>query len=107
MPKMMLSPDRLSALLKPEGFRLRGVECVTKTIAFARESAIQGLYEHLNVHGQGKMGEAVYVTTAISGSTSHSGDECVSEEDLTLLHELQTDKERQWTLVRNKQEAEF
>jgi hypothetical protein len=106
MPKMMLSPDRLRALLKPQGFWLRDVDFVTKTIAFVRPSTIPRLYEHLNVHGQGKEGEAAYATTAISASTSHSCDECVSEVDLTLLFTLETDKERHWTLIRNKQEAE-
>jgi hypothetical protein len=107
MPKMMLSPDRLSALLKPQGFGLRDVDSVTKTIAFVRQSTIPRLYEHLTVHGQGKQGEAVYATTAVSGSTSHSCDECVSDEDHTLLYTLETDKERHWTLVRTKEEAEI
>jgi hypothetical protein len=107
MPKMMISPDRLLALLKPEGFWLRHVNSISKTITFIRPSAIPRLYEHLNVHGQGKVGEAVYAATAISGSTSASHDECVSEEDLTLLYTLETDKERHWTLVRNKHEAEI
>jgi hypothetical protein len=106
MPKMMLGPDRLSALLKPHGFWLREVDSVTKTIAFVRPSTIPRLYEHLNVHGQGKVGEAAYATTAISGSTGHSCDECVSEDDLSLLYTLETDKERHWTLIRSKQEAE-
>jgi hypothetical protein len=106
MAKMMLSPDRLSALLKPQGFWLRDVDSVTKTIAFVRQSTIPRLYEHLNVHGQGKTGEAVYAATAISGSTSHSCDECVSEDDLTLLYTLETDTDRHWTLVRTREEAE-
>jgi hypothetical protein len=103
---MLLSPDRLNVLLKPQGFWMRYVDSITKTIAFVRQSRIPRLYEHLNVHGQGKLGEAVYATTAISGSTSHSCDECVSEDDLTLLYILETDKERHWTLVRTKEEAE-
>jgi hypothetical protein len=107
MPKMILSPDRLSALLEPQGFWLRDVDSITKTIAFIRQSTIPPLYEHLNVHGQGKLGEAVYATTAISGSTSHSSDECVSENDPTLLYTLETDKERHWTLVRTKDEAKI
>jgi hypothetical protein len=107
MPKMTLSPDRLSLLLEPQGFWLRDVDSVTKTIAFVRQSTIPRLYEHLNVYGQGKVGEAVYATTAISGSTSHSCDECISEEDLTLLYTLETDKDRHWTLVRTKEEAEI
>jgi hypothetical protein len=70
MPKMMLSPDRLAVRLQPQGFWLRDADAVTKTIAFVRPSAIPRLYEHLNIHGQGKVGEAVYATTAISGSTN-------------------------------------
>jgi hypothetical protein len=107
MPKMMLSPDRLAARLEPQGFRLRDTQAVTNLIAFVRPSIIPRLYEHLNVHGQGKVGEAVYATTAVSGSTNHSCDECVSEEDLTLLYTLETDKDRHWTLVLNKQDAEI
>lgn len=107
MPKMMLSPDRLSALLEPQGFSLRDADSVTKTIAFVRPSIIPRLYEHLNVCGQGKVGEAVYATTAISGSTNHSYDDCVSEKDIALLETLETDKERHWTLIGNKQEAEM
>jgi hypothetical protein len=106
MPKMMLNPDRLSVLLKPQGFWLRHADSVTKTIAFVRQSVIPRLYEHLNVHGQGKEGEAVYATTAISGATSHSCDNCVSEEELTLLYTLESDAERHWTLVRSKEQAE-
>jgi hypothetical protein len=106
MPKMMLSPDRLSVLLTPQGFWLRDVNPVTKSVSFVRPSDIPRLYEHLNVHGQGKFGEALYATTAISGSMNHSGDECVSEQDSTLLYVLETDKERHWTLVRTKDEAE-
>jgi hypothetical protein len=107
MPKMMLSPDRQRLLLEPQGFKLRDVDSVTKTIAFVRQSTIPRLHEHLNVHGQGKVGEAVYATTAVSGSTGHSCDECVSEDDLTLLYTLETDQERHWTLVRTKEEAEL
>jgi len=102
---MMLSSDRLSVLLKPQGFWLRDADSVTKTIAFVRPAHIPRLYEHLNVHGQGKVGEAVCATTAISGSTSHSCDECISEEDMTLLYILETNKDRHWTLVRSKEEA--
>jgi hypothetical protein len=102
---MMLSPNRLSALLKPQGFWLREVNSVTKTIAFVRPSTIPRLYEHLNVHGQGKIGEAAYAMTAISGSTGHSRDGCVSEDDLALLYTLETDKERHWTLLHTTEEA--
>ena len=104
---MMLSPDRLAARRKPQGFWLRKTNAMTTTIAFFRPSSITRLYEHLNVHGQGKMGEVVYATTAVSGSTSHSSDECVSEEDVTLLYALEIDKDRHWTLIRNTQEAEM
>lgn len=106
MAKMMLSTGRLSALLKPQGFWLRDSDSVTKTILFVRRSSIPRLYEHLIIQGQGKKGEAVYATTAVSGSTSHSSDDCISEEDLTLLYTLQADKERHWTLVCNKAEVE-
>lgn len=106
MPRMMLSPRRLSALLQPQDFWLRGVDSVTKTITFVRRSNIPRLYEHLNIEGQGKTGEVVYATTAVSGSTSHSHDESVSAEDLTLLYTLETDKARHWTLVPTKKEAE-
>jgi hypothetical protein len=107
MPKMVLSADRLAARLEPQGFWLRDADDVSKTIAFVRPSTIPRLYEHLNVHGQGKAGEAVYATTAISASTNHSCDECISEVDLTLLYTLESDKDRHWTLVRNKQEADI
>jgi len=105
MPKMMLRPGRLSAILNRQGFWLRNADFVTKSIAFVRQSTIPRLYEHLNVCGQGKEGEAVYATTAISGSTGHSQDRCVSEEDHTLLYTLETNKERHWTLVRTQAEA--
>jgi hypothetical protein len=83
---MMLSPDRLRALLEPQGFRLRDADYVTKTISFVRPCSIPRLFDHLNVHGQGKVGEAVYATTAVSGSTNHSFDACVSEVDHSLLY---------------------
>ena len=105
MPKMMLRPGRLSAILDRQGFWLRNADFVTKSITFVRQSTIPRLYEHLNVCGQGKEGEAVYATTAISGSTGHSQDRCVSEEDHTLLYTLETNKERHWTLVRTQAEA--
>lgn len=103
---MMLSPDRLSALLQPQGFWLRDANSLTRTIAFVRQSTIPRLYEHLNVYGQGKAGEAVYATTAISGSKNHSFDECITEEDLTLLDTLETDTKRHWTLVPTRKQAE-
>lgn len=78
---------------------------VTKTISFVRPSAIPLLYEHLNVYGQGRAGEAVYAKTTISGSMSQSNDRCISEEDDALAETLATDMERRWTLLRNKQEA--
>src|SRR6478735_466797 len=105
MPKMMLSPDRLNALLQPQGFSLREVDIVTKTITFVRPSRLPRLHEHLNVQGQGKVGEAVYATTAISGSSGHSLDTCVSEVDKALLFILESDKDRHWTLLRTKDEA--
>jgi len=107
MPKMMLSADRLSDLLKPHGFWCWESDCVTKTIGFVRSSTVPRLYEHLIVEGQGKAGEAVYAKTAISGSTTQARDECVAEVDLTLLYALETDKDRHWTLLRNKQEAQI
>src|SRR5262245_44515075 len=100
MPKMMIRPDRLALLFKPHGFWLRDADSETKTLAFVRQATIARLYEHLNVRGQGKHGEAVYAKTAISASTSHSSDKCVSEADLTLLSCLESDKERHWTVVR-------
>src|SRR6186713_3173915 len=102
MPKMMLSPERLTALLGPQGFLLRFADARTKSIAFYRPSSISRLYEHLNVQGQGKMGEAVYATTAISASTGRSYDTCVSEEVKTLLFSLQSDTDRHWTLVSDR-----
>jgi hypothetical protein len=105
MARMMLSPDRLSALLKPQGFWLRDANSLTKEIAFVRTSETAPLYEHLNVHGQGKIGEAVYATTSVSGSTNHSDDDCVSERDLSLMYLLETDKDRHWTLVHTREEA--
>jgi hypothetical protein len=63
-------------------------------------------YEHLNITGQGQGGEAVYATTAVSGSLGHSQDDCVSAIDLTLLYALETDKDRHWTMLRTKAEAE-
>ena len=105
MPKMMLRPGRLSAILNPQGFWLRDADFDTKDIAFVRQSTIPRLYEHLNVCGAGKEGEAVYAKTAISGSTGHSHDRCVSEQDLTLLYTLETDKVHHWTLVRTQAEA--
>jgi hypothetical protein len=107
MPKMMLSSDRLSTLLKSDGFWLRDVDSVTKTIGFVRQSTvIRQLYEHLVVHGQGKKGEAVYATTAVSGSTGQSSDECVAEADHALLYVLETNKERHWTVIRTRGDAE-
>jgi hypothetical protein len=105
MPKMMLSPDRLSALLKPQGFWLREADSLTKEIAFVRAAEISRLYEHLNIQGQGKLGEVVYATTSVSGSTNHSCDDCVSERDLSLMYLLETNKERHWTLVNTSEEA--
>src|SRR5262249_23500852 len=113
MAKMMLRPDRLSGILNPQGFWLRYANFDTKDIAFVRQSTIPRLYEHLNVSGglvrrslgQGKEGEAVVATTAISGSTGHSHDRCVSEEDNALLYALETNKERHYTLVRTRAEA--
>jgi hypothetical protein len=105
MRKMMLSPERLSTLLEPQGFVLRMTDSRTKTIAFIRPSSFSRLFEHLNVQGQGKTGEAVYATTAISGSTGHSHDTCISEEDKGLLYTLETDTDRHWTVVGNTDEA--
>jgi hypothetical protein len=106
MPKMMLSPERLTALLGPLGFLLRFADTRTKSIAFYRPASISRLYEHLNVVGQGKMGEAVYATTAISASTGRSCDTCVSEEDKALLFSLQSATDRHWTLVSDRKQAE-
>jgi hypothetical protein len=64
------------------------------------------LFEHLTVHGQGRAGEAVYAETAISGSSAVTRDECVAEEDLALLSVLETDRDRHWTIVRTRTEAE-
>jgi hypothetical protein len=102
---MMLSADRLRALLEPQGFWMHDVDSVTKTIAFVRQSGISPLYEHLSVYGQGKKGEAVYAKNSISGSSSQSQDECVAEEDLGLIYALESDGDRHWTLVNTTTEA--
>lgn len=102
---MMLSIDRLISRLEPQGFWLRDTDKSAKAIAFVRPSTIPRLYEHLNIFGQGKAGEAVYATTAVSGATNHTNDGCVAEVDLTLLYALETDKARHWTLIYNEHEA--
>jgi len=112
MPKTMLRLDRLSGILNPQGFWLQHADFDTKDFTFVRQSTIPRLYEHLNVRG-GLVGrrlgqikdEAVRATTAISGSTGHSHDRCVSEEDNALLYALETNKERHYTLVRTRAEA--
>jgi hypothetical protein len=106
MRKMMLNTDRLKLLLEPQGFLMRWADTVTKEILFIRPSSLPRLFEHLNVQGQGKVGEAVYATTAVSGSTNHSHDPCVSEVDHALLYSLQTDKERHWTIVTTIEQAQ-
>jgi hypothetical protein len=107
MAKLMLSADRLAARLAPYSFWLRDNGIATHTISFVRPSTIPRLFEHVNVYSQGKKGEAVYATTVVSGSTNCLSDECISERDLTLLYKLETDKERHWTLMRDKREAEI
>jgi hypothetical protein len=105
MPKMMVSPVRLSELLKPQGFRLSAADARTKDISFVRESSIPRLFEHIVIAGQGKLGEVVYAKTAVSGSTGHSHDECVSAIDRALVDVMETDKARHWTLLRTDEEA--
>ena len=101
----MLNADRLSNLLKPQGFTLRYAGSFVKTIIFVRNSNIPRLFEHLNVYGQGKAGEAVNASTGISASSSQSGDACVGEEDLALMYALATNAEHHWTIVGNTGEA--
>lgn len=73
---------------------MQEADSLTKNSAFVRQSNVSRLYEILNVHGQGKAGEAVYATTAISGSTSHFSDDCVSEEELELIYTLEIGNEQ-------------
>lgn len=101
----MLSPDRLKRLLTPQGFWLRSSGSVTKEIDFVRPSKIPRIYEHLNVKGQGKIGEAVYARTAVSGSKNPHHDPCVAEIDHNLTFTLETDTERHWTIVRTIEQA--
>jgi hypothetical protein len=102
---MMLSTDRLKKLLETQGFSLCRADLVTKDIYFVRPSRIHRLYEHLHICGQGKKGDAVYATTAISGSSAYSYDSCITEIDRSLLFALEADVERHWTIVNNTKQA--
>lgn len=102
---MMLSPNRLGVLLKPQGFWLRHYDPFVKHIDFVRSAPIPRLYEHLCIRCGGKSGEAVYATTSISGSTSPGARGCSSEADRALNNVLQTDAEHGWALLSNQEES--
>jgi hypothetical protein len=105
--KMMLDPQRLDQLLRPYRFRVLLVDIVTKEIWFVRPSPLRRLYEHLQVVGQGKQGEAVYAVSGIAGVQFFGAifDSAVGEEDLSLLYALETNRDRHWTIVETVQQA--
>ena len=106
MPKTFLSPNRLGRKLAPFGFSLCRSCATTKEIGFFRPSTVERLYEQIRIQGQGKSGEAVYAVTAVSACRDWINDECIATVDEELMHLLETDKERHWTLLANADEAE-
>lgn len=105
MSRMLLSSKRLGSALKAQRFELYRSCTVTKEIGFSRPSSIPRLYEQLRVYGQGKRGDAVYATTAVSVSPSWIHDDCISIEDLGLMFALESDAERHWTLLADANDA--
>lgn len=102
---MMVKPERLSALLEPPGFHLIEVDKWDQKIAFCRSAIVPDLFEHLIIHGQGKRGDAVYATSAISALPHCYDDPCIVIEDQSLLQTLSTDPVRGWTVVLDAKQA--
>ena len=63
------------------------------------------LYEQLHVCGQGKYGEAVYATTAISASPTWINDDCIAIVDRDLMFALENDADRHWTVLSDVADA--
>ena len=78
---------------------------MTKEIAFSRPSSIPRLYEQLHICGQGKYGEAVYATTAISASPTWINDDCIAIVDRHLMFALENDADRHWTVLSDVADA--
>jgi len=106
---MFVSTKRLDKLLNPDGFKLLFSNKHTKEICFVRNSRSNSLlYEHLLISGQGKLGEAVYAETIVAVVRNFPVSKLVAEtDDHELLYELETDKERHWTLLDSTNDAKI
>jgi len=102
---MLLSPKRIGRGLAPQRFSLCRSCTTTKEIGFSRPSSMPRLYEQLHVCGQGKHGEAVYATTAISASPNWINDDCVTIVDQNLMFALEHDAHRHWTVLSDMNDA--
>jgi len=100
---MKVDASRLLSLLGgKEGFALARRE--PDEFALVRPSTLDGLFEHIEISGAGKSGEALGCDLAVSVVGGQLGTKGMCE--LELLAELATDPERGVTIVQTAEQAQ-
>src|SRR5688572_27029362 len=105
---MQVKSDRVLTLLESEGFWLSLENLSTFDVAFTRESRIPTLFESVHIKGQGKRGEAVYASAAISVLRGRLRTKILNESESLLdigkgMPTYNTD--RKWTVIENSDDA--
>jgi hypothetical protein len=100
---MMIRCDRISKLLKPEGFVRRRTGPLVKHCAFVRPDQHPSLYHQIDVSFVGRHGEAVvaHIAASVARSIRVKG---LSES--RLFGEIATDRDRGWSVIKTRSEAD-
>ena len=98
---MKIDKHRLKSLLLPLGFETSDME--SNSLTFTRPDIGRGVYQKICVHFQGRRNEAVYGDVSVSVAKFIS----LKIEELMLLDELASNKERCWTIIETTADAKL